>query len=106
MPLWTGQPLAYPTVQKTGAAAVFVPGFIQAVKYEARSQDIREGGAIEPSPFKKALKYRPQAEVRILLVPKEQVTIPEEQLIVEIADPVSLFMEVFKNYQQNRAPGS
>jgi hypothetical protein len=21
MPLWTGQPLAYPTVQKTGAAA-------------------------------------------------------------------------------------
>jgi hypothetical protein len=22
MPLWTGQPLAYPTVQKTGAAAV------------------------------------------------------------------------------------
>ena len=23
MPLWTGQPLAYPTVQKTGAAAFF-----------------------------------------------------------------------------------
>ena len=22
MPLWTGQPLAYPTVQKTGAAAM------------------------------------------------------------------------------------
>jgi len=24
MPLWTGQPLAYPTVQKTGAAALAV----------------------------------------------------------------------------------
>src|ERR1700730_7547683 len=26
MPLWAGQPLAYPTVQKTGAAALFVAG--------------------------------------------------------------------------------
>jgi hypothetical protein len=25
MPLWTGQPLAYPTVQKTGAAAMSNP---------------------------------------------------------------------------------
>jgi hypothetical protein len=32
---------------------VFLPGFIQAVRYETRSRDIREGEVIEPSPFKK-----------------------------------------------------
>ncbi len=35
---------------------VLLPGFIQAVKYEARSRDIRKGGVIEPSPFKKRCK--------------------------------------------------
>jgi hypothetical protein len=78
---------------------VFRPGLIQAVKYEARSRDIREGGVIEPSPFKKAMKYNPQSEVRVLLIPKDQAQIPMEQLIIKIPEPASLFTEVFRNYQ-------
>jgi hypothetical protein len=82
---------------------VFHPGFIQAVKYEARSRDIREGGVIEPSPFRKAEKYKPQSEVRILLIPKEGAQIGKDQLIIEIPEPTVLFTEGFRNYQPKGA---
>jgi hypothetical protein len=84
---------------------VFHPGFIQAVKYEVRSRDIREGGVLEPSPFKKAGKYKRQSEVRILLIPKQGAQIGKDQLIIEIAEPTSLFTEVFRNYQPKGASG-
>ncbi len=77
---------------------VFDPGMIQAVEYEARSRDIREGGVIEPSPFKKDLKYRSQSEVRLLLIPKAQAQIPSNRLTIKIPDPASLFEEVHRNY--------
>jgi hypothetical protein len=77
---------------------VFEPGLIEAVEYEPRSRDIREGGVIEPSPFKKDTKFKHQSEIRMLLVPKEQAEIPKERLVIEIPDPASLFEEVFRDY--------
>jgi hypothetical protein len=79
---------------------LFHPGLIQAVKYQARSRDIREGEVIEPSPFKKAEKYEPQSEVRMLLIPKEGAEIGKDTLIIEIAGPTALFTEVFRNYRR------
>jgi hypothetical protein len=78
---------------------VFEPGLIGAVEYEARSRDIREGVAIEPSPFKKDVKFKHQSEIRMLFVPKDQAEIPKERLIIEIPDPASLFKEVFRDYR-------
>jgi hypothetical protein len=76
---------------------LFEPGLIQLVEYEERSRDIREGPVIDPSPFKKDLRFKPQAEVRLLLVPKEGKEIPDRPLIIEIPDPQSLFTEVFRD---------
>jgi hypothetical protein len=67
-----------------GVNEVFLPGLIQVVEYEPRSRDIRQGPVIEPSPFKKDEKFKEQAEVRVLFVPKEQVQLSEERLIIEI----------------------
>lgn len=78
---------------------VFEPGEIRTVEYEARSRDLREGGVLEPSPFKKGKKHEPQSEVRLLLIPKEQVQIPKNRLIIEFPDPELLFEEVFRNYR-------
>jgi hypothetical protein len=84
---------------------LFHPGFIQAVKYQARSRDIREGEVIAPSPFTKAEKYKPQSEVRMLLVPKEGAEIGKDTLIIEIAEPKALFTEVFRNYRRKGTSG-
>ena len=78
---------------------LFEPGLIQLVEYEERSRDIREGPVIDPSPFKKDLRFKPQSEVRLLLVRKEGKEIPDRPLIIEIPDPQSLFTEVFRNYR-------
>jgi hypothetical protein len=56
---------------------------------------------IEPSPFKKDEKFKGQAEVRILFVPKEEVQVSEERLIIEIPELTSLFEEVFRNYHRS-----
>ena len=85
---------------------VFEPGLIEPVEYEARSRDIREGGVIEPSPFKKDLKFKDQSEIRMLLIPKEQANIPKERLIIEIPHLASLFEEVFRNYQAHTSAES
>ncbi len=89
-----------------GVGEVFLPDLIQAVEYEPRSRDIRQGPVIEPSPFKKDEKFKGQAEVRVLFVPKEQVQIPKERLIIEIPQLNSLFEEVFRNYRRNDAADS
>jgi hypothetical protein len=86
-----------------GVNEVFLPGLIQAVEYEPRSRDIRKGPVIEPSPFKKDEKFKGQAEVRVLFVPKEQVQVSEERLIIEIPELTSLFEEVFRNYRSDAA---
>jgi hypothetical protein len=77
---------------------LFEPGLIQPVEYEERTRDIREGPVIDPSPFKKGIRFKAQFEVRLLLVPKEGKEIPNQRLIIEIPDPRSLFAEVFRNY--------
>jgi len=77
---------------------VFEPGWIQIVEYEARSRDIREGGVIEPSPFKKEVKFTPQSEVRLLLIPKEGSSINKEVLILEVPELGAHFKEVFRHY--------
>jgi hypothetical protein len=54
MPLWTGQPLAYPTVQKTGAAAdiaKFVTkqgGIVQCYKND---REVHTATSTEPDPI-------------------------------------------------------
>jgi hypothetical protein len=78
---------------------IFEPGWIQPVEYEARSRDIRDGGVIEPSPFKKDTKFKPQSEVRMLFILKEKAELPKNRIIIEIPDPESLFEEVFRNYR-------
>jgi len=78
---------------------LFEPGLIQQVEYEERTRDIREGPVIDPSPFKKDLRFKPQSEVRLLLVPKGGKEIPDRPLIIEIPDPQSLFAEVFRDYR-------
>jgi hypothetical protein len=78
---------------------VFEPGLIGLVEYEARSQDIREGETIVPSPFKKDIKFKHQSEVRMLLVPKEPVNISKERLIIEIPGLASMFEKVFVDYE-------
>ncbi len=80
---------------------VFEPGLIQQVEYEERSRDIREGPVIEPSPFKKDVKFKSQSEVRMLLVPKDPKGISNKRLVIEIPDPRSLFEEVFRNYRSD-----
>jgi hypothetical protein len=82
---------------------IFEPGVIQPVRYESRSRDIREGPVIEPSPFKKALRYKPQSEVRLLLIPKDEAQIPKEPLIIKVPDPASLFQEVFRDFRPDTA---
>ena len=82
---------------------IFEPGVIQPVRYEPRSRDISEGPVIEPSPFKKALRYKPQSEVRLLLNPKDGTPIPKEPLIIKIPDPASLFQEVFRDFRPGAA---
>jgi hypothetical protein len=77
---------------------LFEPGLIYPVEYEERTRDVREGPIIDPSPFKKEISFKPQSEVRLLLVPKEGKEMPNQWLIVEIPDPQSLFTEVFRNY--------
>ena len=85
---------------------IFMPGLIRPVEYDPRSRDVRQGlPIIEPSPFKKAEKFRGQSEVRVLFVPKEGVAIPEERLIIEISKPNAFFTEMFRNYQPNKAYG-
>jgi hypothetical protein len=78
---------------------VFEPGWIQIVEYEPRSRDIREGGVIEPTPFKKEVKFKPQSEVRLLLIPKETSSINKETLILEVPELGAHFKEVFRHYQ-------
>jgi hypothetical protein len=78
---------------------LFEPGLIQKIEYEERTRDIREGPVIEPSPFKKDIRFKHQSEVRILFVPKDGAEIPNRPLIIEIPDPQSLFKEVFRNYR-------
>jgi hypothetical protein len=78
---------------------LFEPGWIQPVEYEERSRDIRDGPVIDPSPFKKDIRFKSQSEVRLLLVPKEGKEIPNQRLIVEIPDPQSLFTELFRDYR-------
>jgi hypothetical protein len=78
---------------------IFEPGVMQPIRYESRSRDIREGPVIEPSPFKKALRYKPQSEVRLLLIPKDGAQIPKEPLIIKVPDPASLFEEVFRDFR-------
>jgi hypothetical protein len=79
---------------------LFEPGWIQPVEYEERSRDIREGPVIDPSPFKKDIRFKSQSEVRLLLVPKEGKEVPNQRLIIEIPDPQSLFTEVFRDYRK------
>lgn len=86
-----------------GVSEIFMPGLIQALEYEPRSRDIKQGPVIEPSPFKKDTKFKGQAEVRVLFVPKEQVQVSEERLTIEIPEPTSLFEEVFRNYHRSDA---
>jgi hypothetical protein len=78
---------------------LFEPGLIHQVEYEERTRDIREGPVIDPSPFKKDIRFKPQSEIRLLLVPKEGKEIPHPRLIIEIPDPQSLFAEVFRNFR-------
>jgi hypothetical protein len=77
---------------------LFLPGLIGAVVYEPRSLDIREGPGLEPSPFKKGERFRGQSEVRMLFVPKDSVSIPDERLKIEIQRPTEFFTEMFKDY--------
>jgi hypothetical protein len=77
---------------------IFLPGLIQAVEYEPRSRDIRQGPVIDPSPFKNAVKFGGQSEVRVLFVPKEGAGIMEERVIIELPNPALLFDEIFRNY--------
>jgi hypothetical protein len=76
---------------------VFTAGSIQLVKYEARSREIHEGGVPIPSPFIKDVRFRPQAEVRMLFIPKEGVNVPDE-IIIEVPGAKSLFSGVFRQY--------
>jgi hypothetical protein len=78
---------------------LFEPGLIHQVEYEERTRDIREGPVMDPSPFKKDIRFKSQSEIRLLLVPKEGKEIPHPRLIIEIPDPQSLFTEVFRNYR-------
>jgi hypothetical protein len=78
---------------------LFEPGWIKPVEYEERTRDIREGPVIDPSPFKKDIRFKSQSEVRVLLVPKEGKEIPNQRLIIEIPNPRSLFTEVLRNYK-------
>jgi hypothetical protein len=81
---------------------IFLPGLIEPVAYEPRSRDVREGlPTLEPSPFKKAERFRRQSEVRMLFVPKEGVPIAQERLIIEIPETSTYFTEVFRNYTSN-----
>ena len=83
------------------ASEIFLPGLIRPVEYEPRSRDVREGlPVIEPSPFKKAERFRGQSEVRMLFVPKEGVTISQERLVIEIPEPEAYFAEMFRNYSK------
>lgn len=82
---------------------IFLPGLIQAVEYEARSRDIREGAVLQPSPFKKAARFSGQSEVRVLFVPKEGAQITAERFIVELPSAASVFEEMFRNYSPKDA---
>ena len=75
---------------------VFEPGLIGPVLYAPRSRDVRQGPTIEPSPFVKEERFRGQSEVRMLLVPKTGVQVPDGRLIIELPHPTSLFKEVFR----------
>ena len=83
---------------------IFEPGVIQPIRYETRSRDIREGPVIETSPFKKAIRYKSQSEVRLLLIPKDGAQIPKEPLIIKVPEPASLFQEVFRDFRPDSAP--
>ena len=85
---------------------IFLPGLIQAVEYEPRSRDIRQGPVLEPSPFKKAESFVGQSEVRVLFVPKEDTQIAAERLFIELPNAASVFEEVFRNFQPNDAQGA
>jgi hypothetical protein len=80
---------------------LFEPGLIQQIEYEEGTRDIREGPVIEPSPFKKDVRFKHQSEVRILFVPKDGAEIPNKPLIIEIPDPKFIFKEVFRNYRSD-----
>jgi hypothetical protein len=71
---------------------VFDQGQIGMVQYEIRSRSIAEGKMLIPSPFKKALHFQDQCEARIYFVPKRPMSL--DRLIVEIADPHSIFEEI------------
>jgi hypothetical protein len=79
-------------------ADAFQPGLIQAVEYEPRSRDVRDGPAIEPSPFKKDDRFKCQSEVRLLLVPTSEHS--EKRLTIEIADPAKFFREEFRDFRR------
>ena len=71
---------------------IFLPCLIRPVEYEPRSSDVRQGlPIIEPSPFKKAEKFREQSEVRVLFEPKPGVTIPQERLFIENSEADQVF---------------
>jgi hypothetical protein len=84
-----------------GISDVFLRGLIQPVKYEPRSRDIREGPVMEPSPFKKAERFKGQSEVRILFEPNEGNQIAEQKLTIEIPKPTEFFAEMFRNYRRD-----
>jgi hypothetical protein len=81
---------------------IFWAGLIKPVEYEPRSRDIREGPAIQPSPFKKSEKFVAQSEVRVLFVPKEGKQISEQRLIIEMPRPTTFFIEEFRSYDRSK----
>jgi hypothetical protein len=77
---------------------IFAMATVNLVEYDVRSRDIREGPAIEPSPFKKNLRFKDQAEFRVVFIPRPETKISHKRLIIEIPREISPFEEVFRDF--------
>jgi hypothetical protein len=78
------------------AGNIFAGGVVRSITYEPRSRDFAHGPAIQPDPFKKDTAYKSQSEVRLVLTIKSGVTLSNEVLTIQIANPGDVFEERFR----------
>lgn len=78
-------------------STVFKDAGLGQVTYGEVEQDIRTGPAMAPSPFRKAFKFAPQQEHRLLFDPA--VNDFPERIIVKLPNVARYFQEVFRDFR-------
>jgi hypothetical protein len=82
----------------------FERGSLESVQYQPLSRNIQEGPVIAPSPFKKDSRFKDQCETRLTLLPKGSVE--QDRLIIKIANPETIFDEVFRGFVLKDSKGA